>query len=112
MYIHDIATIDKKVFKITSTHHQAAYPYNIPTEDYELIGWTENISRFHLGGNNEELNPGKEVEIIYYPKTNDLGIQGHPEMMPKTDIHNYLNELINIKLFKNSNFSLENNTVK
>ncbi len=82
-YIHSINTYDGKQLMMSSTHHQAAYPYDMKPEEYKLLAWTEGISKFHLNGLNEEISnkPFKEVEAIYYPKTNCLGIQGHPEMI-------------------------------
>ncbi len=80
-FYHDIKTYDGQKIEISSTHHQAAYPYNLPEDKYKVLGWTEGISKFHEDGNQEELNPPKECEIVYYPGTRCLGIQGHPEMM-------------------------------
>lgn len=78
-YVHPITLKGGGVINISSTHHQAAYPFNLPDEDYEILGWTSGISSFHEDGNQKELNPSKECEIVYYPKTKCLGIQGHPE---------------------------------
>lgn len=82
-WIHEMLTSDNKKLAITSTHHQAQYPWTMPAEDYKVIGWSVGLSRFHEGGNREELpmTKEKEVEIVYYPKTNALGIQSHPECM-------------------------------
>jgi putative glutamine amidotransferase len=95
-YIHKITTFDNEILEITSTHHQAAYPFNLPEEDYKILGWTNNISNYHKGGNDEELNPKVECEIMYYPKTNCLGIQGHPEHLElKHPTIDYLRRLLN-----------------
>lgn len=82
-YIHDIYTYDGNILEITSTHHQAQYPWNLPEEDYEILGWTKNMLPFHEDGNQQELPMAseKECEIVYYKQTKALGIQGHPEMM-------------------------------
>lgn len=77
--IHKISLEDGNVINITSTHHQAAYPYNLNMFQYRIIGWTNYISRMHLDGNDTELNPKKECEIVKYHKIKALGIQGHPE---------------------------------
>lgn len=100
-YIHPITTYDGKELLISSTHHQAAYPYDMNPEDYKLLGWTEGISKFHLNGENVEIStkPFKEAEIVYYPKTNCLGIQGHPEGLYNQEQYKetieYLRELLN-----------------
>lgn len=79
-YVHDIFIGDNAdIITVTSTHHQAQYPYNLKKWDYKILGWSKNQSKFHLDGNGVELNPEKECEIVYYPKTQCLGIQSHPE---------------------------------
>lgn len=78
-YIHDVKTAYHGTLKITSTHHQAAYPFNLSKYEYNIIGWTENLSEFHLDGNDNELKPEKECEIVEYYRSKSLGIQGHPE---------------------------------
>jgi len=95
-------------YEITSTHHQAQYPWNLKEKDYVVLGWTENLSKFHLNGEGKEIVNGivpfnQECENVYYPKTKCLGIQGHPEWM--SEIHptvkylqNQLDKLINNKL--------------
>lgn len=77
-YMHNIKTYDSKIIEITSTHHQAAYPFDMRKEAYHILGWTKGISKFHEDGNQEEMNPPKECEIVHYPETRCLGIQGHP----------------------------------
>jgi gamma-glutamyl-gamma-aminobutyrate hydrolase PuuD len=74
---HEIITYDNKKINITSTHHQAAYPFNMV--GVKLLAWTLDISSVHLDGNGREMNPRFEAEIVLYRRTNSLGIQGHPE---------------------------------
>lgn len=100
-YIHNINTSDGKVIPISSTHHQAQYPYDLPKENYKVLGWTNGISPKHLNGLNKEICEKEfdEVEICYYPKTKCLGIQGHPEMIYRDrdsykDTFEYLNGLL------------------
>lgn len=81
-FYHHIDTYDGKRILITSTHHQAQYPFLLPENEYKVLAWTNNLSDFHYGQSyQEELNPPKECEIVYYPKTKAFGIQGHPEIM-------------------------------
>lgn len=95
---HDITTTDDRTMRITSCHHQMMNPYNLPKEDYELLAWsTINLSSvYHIGtGLAEVPEHFKEPEIVYYPKTRALCIQGHPEWMPKDQpVIAYINELI------------------
>ena len=83
LYLHPIKLINGEEIIITSTHHQAQYPYLLPEDNYKLIGWTNGISKMHEGGNEEEMSlpDGKEAEIVYYPKIKALAIQGHPESL-------------------------------
>lgn len=101
MGYHDIKTIDNKVLKITSTHHQMAYPYNMPVDNYKIIAWaTPARSNYYEGANifwNHNIY--EEPEIVFYPKINSLGIQGHPENMDvDSETVTYLCELINTYL--------------
>lgn len=81
-YNHDMQTL-QGVVPVNSTHHQAQFPYNLTTDKYKLLGWTEAQSKFHHGGEHEEMINGKhkEAEVVYYPKTRALGIQFHPETL-------------------------------
>lgn len=78
-YTHFIITDKGEELEATSTHHQMQFPYNLKSEDYGIIAWARNKSPYHLGGENEEMNPDKDCEIVYYPKTKALAIQMHPE---------------------------------
>lgn len=79
---HSMYTSENRIIEVSSTHHQAQYPFDLPKDDYKILGWTHNISPFHFGQTmQEELNPIKECEIVFYPKTKCLAIQSHPEMM-------------------------------
>lgn len=82
IYVHKYGEID-----ITSTHHQAQFPYNLPYTDYMLVGYCHKPqSTIHLNGEGKELLPKgsyyQEAEIVIYKKTRCLCIQGHPEMEP------------------------------
>lgn len=82
-YIHEIKLHTGAKIKITSTHHQAAYPHKMPIGHARVLGWSEGISKYHLDGAGKELviPDGREAEIVHYPKAQALGIQGHPEYM-------------------------------
>lgn len=104
LFVHKIKTFDGKEIDITSTHHQAAYPFNLPKESYQILGWTENISKYHEDGNGDELDPPVECEIVYYPKGQCLGIQGHPEMLNLAHpTITYLRGLLDCFMVKNIN---------
>lgn len=81
--VHPIKTFDGKIIDVTSDHHQAQFPYLMDEDQYKLLAFTEGMSSIHWNGKNEEISNGRflEAEIVYYPKTKALGIQGHPEWM-------------------------------
>lgn len=85
--MHPVLTKDGGDVVITSSHHQAAFPYFMNESEYEVVGWTHDQSEVHLNGDNVEITdkPFKEVEMCFYPKTKSLGIQGHPEWMKREE---------------------------
>lgn len=78
---HKMFTYDGNEFTTSSMHHQAMFPFNLPDEDYRVIGWTKGLLAHHQNGKQEEMDPPVECEVVYFPVTKCLGIQGHPEMM-------------------------------
>lgn len=87
--------------EVTSSHHQAQFPWGIHKDERIILGWTVGLSRYHHGeSHKEELVTGAikdhgdpldlfEVEAAYYRKINALAIQGHPEWQypPETPNH-------------------------
>lgn len=92
--IHEIETSNWGKISITSTHHQAAYPFNLPYYYYQILGWSKDLSKTHLDGDNNELVIDKECEIVYYNGTRCLGIQGHPEFLDYQKKHSKDLEII------------------
>lgn len=97
---HPMHTIDGRVIPVTSTHHQMMCPISTG----ELLAWAYGRSTHYMDGNNEDvgrnfLGVGKrdvvmEPEIVFYPNTKSLCIQGHPEyLFPKHEFWKYTCEL-------------------
>lgn len=85
-FLHYINTFDGEKIIQSSTHHNAAYPWHMPKDEFRVLGWSTGISRFHEDWDSSEMVNGvvednKECEIVYYPKTNAIGWQGHNEMI-------------------------------
>lgn len=102
---HNIVTIDGLNMGITSCHHQMIFPYNMKKGDYEILAWADpSRSSHYFGETNENItlpNDFVEVEMCWFPKTNCLGVQGHPEWMAsKSAVVQYLNKLILEKLHR------------
>jgi gamma-glutamyl-gamma-aminobutyrate hydrolase PuuD len=89
-YIHRVSTRCNKEIKVTSTHHQAMFPWFIKNK-WTLLAWTMGISRWHDDADCNEMVSGKgpahgrEVEIAHFSHTKCLGIQGHPEMVAEDE---------------------------
>jgi putative glutamine amidotransferase len=69
--------------QMTSTHHQMMYPFSLPKKEYVLCAYSTNyLSPVYLNGNDRNIEITEdflEPEIVLYPSTNSLAIQGHPE---------------------------------
>lgn len=108
---HEIITREGLKLEVNSLHHQMAYPYDMNINDYEVIAWSEGLSNTYLDEDDKEMCIGgiwpltesefKEPEIVYYTKTNSLGIQSHPEFMgyPK-ETTKYIIELMKTTICK------------
>lgn len=92
-------TDDTKVYQITSTHHQMMYPFNLESGYNILFTSYGNNSDFYEGDKiNSDTILGREPEIVLYnrkglPKC--LAVQGHPEMIPDSQVAKMINNLIN-----------------
>lgn len=74
------------------------YPWNLDKKDYDILFWSEpRRSTRYLG---DKIDPAKievEPEIAVFHKEGKpvcLGIQGHPEIMERCELHELLNNLI------------------
>lgn len=98
---HDIIGKDDKMYPITSTHHQMQYPFNLPSNKYDILYWSSSRRSRYYAIDAEKQSIDKitvEPEIVLYhtnKNTKCLAIQGHPEMMREGAlVHGMLNELI------------------
>ena len=94
---HEIVDKNNNKYQITSTHHQMAYPFDIDPNLYEILYWSEHRSTKYEGDKIDAKKVVKEPEITLYHLENKpvcIGIQGHPEMMLYSELHDMLNDLI------------------
>ena len=94
---HEIINDKGDKYQITSTHHQMQYPFDLDPKDYDILYWADHLSDVYEGDKIDPKKIIKEPEIILYHKEGlpkCLAIQGHPEMMEPTDLHEMLNNLI------------------
>lgn len=81
---HGMITDDGRRIVVNSLHHQMMYPFNT---EHRLIGWSENkLSARYIGEHDEEIEhmhfkSTPEPEVVYFPETRALAIQGHPEFI-------------------------------
>lgn len=82
-HTHGLITYDGKGLITNSLHHQQVMFEGLKEGiDYQLLAWADKPSPYHLGGDNKDYNfdeDYKDPEVVYYPKINAIGIQGHPE---------------------------------
>ena len=81
-HYHWMQTLEGKRILVTSTHHQAQFPWGIPPAYRQLLGWTEGLSKWHEDGRGKEIvntGTGIEVEVCKYTEIKALCIQPHPE---------------------------------
>lgn len=95
-------------YKISSDHHQMMYPFEV--EDHVIIAKSKKpLSTTYEDGNGNQMEmlDGIEPEIVYYPNTHSLCIQGHPEWSSNLTndeverIQEYVNNIIEHYVNKN-----------
>jgi len=90
---------------MSSTHHQMMHPYNLPQENYSILAYTKDRSSRYLDGEDRPIpHCGIEPEIVWYPKTRCLCIQGHPEIMSEDSLGVlYCQQLVEEFIYEKSN---------
>lgn len=81
---HDLICEDGVIRKTNSCHHQMMYPWDV---DHRLIAYVRGHSSKYedsFGKVNMSAHDYKEPEIVFFPETRTLAIQGHPEWMDKS----------------------------
>lgn len=81
---HSITLNTGEKINLPSDHHQMMYPFNILSNNYEILGHSTHFrSSVYLDGDNKNKDIDKstflEPEIVYYKNFNSLAIQAHPE---------------------------------
>lgn len=80
-----------KLYRATSTHHQMMRPH----QTGHLIGVSSEATRKRADGIVEHFEidvpwvKAQDVEIVWYPASRSLCIQGHPEYVPGSDYAEY-----------------------
>lgn len=106
---HIVKTKDGEFYSMNSCHHQMCYPYDLPENEYDVLSWTRQLSSKHIIQGDidfkefpkhslDEDGVFKEPEVIWYPKINALGAQGHFEWGAEKNAMDFINNLIIEKL--------------
>ena len=78
---HPITLSDGGSIVTTSVHHQMMFPFDMPVDDWNLLAWTKDklSASYVLTDDDIRQEIPCEPEIVWFPKTRALAIQGHPE---------------------------------
>ena len=96
---HEIVSMypieDQKLIS-SSVHHQMM----IPAGNYYLIAYANNRANVFINDKGKfTAYEHKDPEVVYYPDTKSLCIQGHPEFVADHSLYqNYCIELLNLML--------------
>ena len=91
---HTIYTGDGKQMQATSSHHQMMQPDG----EFELLAWASGVGNGHLPNSLSRDDDGLliEPEVVYWPGTQCLGHQPHPEWMKyNSEYYKYFFDTIN-----------------
>jgi gamma-glutamyl-gamma-aminobutyrate hydrolase PuuD len=84
-YHNMVDTRTGEVIYISSTHHQMMMPFGMDKAKYAIIAKSnERLSSFYDGEPGHRYTDAEipcEPEVVWYPETKALCIQGHPEYM-------------------------------
>jgi gamma-glutamyl-gamma-aminobutyrate hydrolase PuuD len=82
---HTILDRAGKVIPVTSSHHQAA----VPPSNSSILGFTDICESAWITAYDQKYNVN--VENVWYPNTNSLGIQSHPEWQDPSENKYFVN---------------------
>lgn len=78
---HRADTADGRDMLVTSSHHQMMNPVGTK---HSVLMWTTNRSGYYISETIERDPPPVDYEVVYFPLTNALAHQPHPEWMEAT----------------------------
>lgn len=95
---HDIFVVATgQTIRATSTHHQMMRPHSsgrvLATADCSRRKYSWDDTWDHYGGAHF-ADDNKDTEIVWYPSTSSLCIQGHPEYVPTSDFATFCIDMI------------------
>jgi gamma-glutamyl-gamma-aminobutyrate hydrolase PuuD len=105
-FIDDTGNVRRSPEKVTSTHHQMQYPWEIDEDLFEILAWSsEPRSNHYVMGDGTVASDDapsflkEEPDVVFYKNTRALAIQYHPEWMERDSWgFKYAQEIISEKL--------------
>lgn len=98
---HPVVTKTGEEYMTSSVHHQMMYPFGVK---HQMVAWSKAPLSYGEYWMNPEKKLGElpvEPEIVYFPQTKALAIQGHPEFMNSTEpFVQYCQQLVQEYLIK------------
>ncbi len=86
------------IYETTSTHHQMMRPnieagkiIAVANESTNKFADRDVLNGIHL---DKDIAKGTDIEIVWYPETRTLCVQGHPEYVPGSRFANYVISLM------------------
>ncbi len=100
---HKITFMDGEEYMMTSSHHQMMLlkPYKRTYSNYVMLAWsTKAQSKIYMP------DQMREPEIVYFPDTHQLAIQGHPERLDQSSALIKKLQFIVTDMMKTDNFGV------
>jgi gamma-glutamyl-gamma-aminobutyrate hydrolase PuuD len=83
---HYISDIDDNKIKVTSSHHQM----QLPPKNASILGFC-SIAKSGYVNETTKIEIDLDIENVYYPEINALGIQSHPEWQTPSENKYFVN---------------------
>jgi len=70
-------------YQVNSTHHQMMYPFNLPLDHYDILGYSRDQSDEYWKDDKTQYDMREmvEPELVFYKHTQSLAVQFHPELL-------------------------------
>jgi gamma-glutamyl-gamma-aminobutyrate hydrolase PuuD len=86
--------ITGKKYKATSTHHQMMRLPNVFNGKVIAVASEASVKHADEIIHTPDPKKNEDIEIVWYPKTSTLCIQGHPEYVPGSEFADYCLDLV------------------
>ncbi len=84
---HFVETYTGSFLKVSSSHHQMMYPFNV---EHEMLAWCPKPLSDTYSSGVVKAMPKVEPEVVWFPKIKGLAIQCHPEWHTTTAFNEWM----------------------